>query len=63
MRDSQQVRLSAGVCMSYSNDSEKIEVGKCPYAIFDRRYSGLQEGGYIYVQKNVSELNQFMCEG
>ena len=30
MHDSQQVRLSAGVCMSIGNDSEQIEVGKCP---------------------------------
>ena len=63
VRDVQQVRLSEGVCMTYNNDSEDIEVGKCPYAVFDPRYAALRRDGYIFVPKNVSELNQFMCEG
>ena len=63
VRDVQQVRLSEGVCMTYNDDTEDIEVGRCPYAVFDRRYAALQKDGYIYVPKNVSKLNQFMCEG
>ena len=63
VRDVQQVRLSEGVCMTFNDDTEDIEVGRCPYAVFDRRYAALQKDGYIYVPKNVSKLNQFMCEG
>ena len=42
LHDSQQVCLSEGICMTYSNDSGQVEIGKCPYAIFDGRYPGLQ---------------------
>lgn len=63
VRDVRQVRLSEGVCMTYNNDTEDIEVGKCPYALFDQRYAALWKDQYIYVPKNVTELNQFMCDG
>ena len=62
LRDLQRVRLSEGICMTYNDETEETEVGKCPYAIFDERYAGLLEDGYIYVPDNISELNQFMCE-
>ena len=65
VRDVQQVRLSEGVCMTFNDTTEETEVGKCPYAIFDRRYAKLQTNGtngYIDLPKNVSELNKFMCE-
>ena len=62
LRDIQQVRLIGGVCMTYNDEIGEIEVGKCPYAVFDERYTEFQEGGYIYVPKNISKLNQFMCE-
>ena len=60
--DVQEIRLSAGICMTYNDDTEEVSVGKCPYAVFDERYAALQKEGYVYVPKNVSDLNQFMCE-
>ena len=62
LRDVQQVQLSAGICMTYDDDTEEVSVGICPYAVFDIRYAALQKEGYVYIPQNVSELNQFMCE-
>ena len=62
IRDVQQVRLREGICMTYNNDTEEVEVGMCPYSVFDKRYAALQKDGYIYIPQNVSELNQFMCK-
>ena len=60
--DLQQVRLKKGMCMTYDHISQTLEVGKCPYSMFDASYAQLQRDGYIYVPMNVSELNEFMCE-
>ena len=47
--------------MTYDNDTGSIDVGKCPYTVFEQRHPSLQPNGYIELPANLSKLNEFMC--
>ena len=60
-RLNQRAYLARGLCMTFCNDTESIDVGKCPYTLFEREHEALLQNGYIELPGNISELNDFMC--
>ena len=56
--DDQTVHLVDGICATFDNDSGKIDVGRCPYMLFNGH---LLEDGYVKLPQNASDLNQVLC--
>ena len=54
-----QVSLIVGNCMTQTDDGQAL-VGLCPYAVPN---ASLLENLYTTLPKNLSVLNQFMCDG